>query len=247
MKELKVSFVDLYLIHWPQCYDEIEWMDCGSAKGNWRSSWRALEKLFAEGALQAIGVSNFDSNLLKQMMDTTLVVPHVVQNYMDPFSIDFEMLALAKEAGIQFQVLVICVVSPPPFRANIWFQAYSSARSLASEAKKDGNQVKDEWTRRYQLAWAALQNLAEDVKLRVSSDDHVGPVEVLVQWVLGLGGIAIPATSNPAHASSNLRVTSWELTREETDALTSRFQQLRQLPVDQLFAEHADQLLKTEL
>ena len=55
--------------------------------GTWEGSWRALERAYAEGRVDAIGVSNFDLPLLQRMQDEgreVSVLPHVVQNWAEP-------------------------------------------------------------------------------------------------------------------------------------------------------------------
>jgi len=68
--------MDVLLLHWPRCYADIEWMDCDSADADddedaplWLESWRALEMLYAQGEVLAIGVSNFDAKLLEAAVE----------------------------------------------------------------------------------------------------------------------------------------------------------------------------------
>ena len=69
-------------------------MHCETKKdpdGTWRESWKALEKAYAEGRVMCIGVSNFDVNLLEELLDIAAVKPHVVQNYAAPGSVDIDV------------------------------------------------------------------------------------------------------------------------------------------------------------
>lgn len=52
LAKLGLEYLDLYLIHWP-------------VKGKYKETWRALETLYKEGRVKAIGVSNFRSIILK--------------------------------------------------------------------------------------------------------------------------------------------------------------------------------------
>jgi diketogulonate reductase-like aldo/keto reductase len=55
-------------------------MDCSSGPfGTWQDSWRALEKLYAEGTVSAIGVSNFGPELMAELLDMATTTPHIVQ------------------------------------------------------------------------------------------------------------------------------------------------------------------------
>ena len=56
-------------------------------EGTWHGSWRALEKAYAEGRVESIGVSNFDTDLLNEIsaLDSSVsVLPHLVQNWVEP-------------------------------------------------------------------------------------------------------------------------------------------------------------------
>ena len=68
MKKLQLEYLDLYLIHWPAAIGKTE---------NWRNenaeTWRAMEKLYEEGRIRAIGVSNFLSHHLEALLETAKV------------------------------------------------------------------------------------------------------------------------------------------------------------------------------
>lgn len=71
--QLDVDVVDLYLIHWPV-----------PAKWEIPETWRALEKLLADGAVRAIGVSNFLPAHLERLLADAEVVPAVNQFEIHP-------------------------------------------------------------------------------------------------------------------------------------------------------------------
>lgn len=72
-RALGLDVVDLYLIHWPV-----------PSKGLYVETWRAFEKLLAEGAVRAIGVSNFLPDHLDRLVRETDVVPAVNQIEVHP-------------------------------------------------------------------------------------------------------------------------------------------------------------------
>lgn len=81
-------------------------MHCETKKdpdGTWRESWKALEKAYAEGRVMSIGVSNFDVNLLEELLDIAAVKPHVVQNYAAPGSVDIDVRKWCKEHEVIYQ------------------------------------------------------------------------------------------------------------------------------------------------
>ena len=65
LKKLKTSYLDLVLLHWPF--------------GNYYAAWRELEKLYQEGKIRAVGVSNFDPDRLIDLISFNQVTPAVNQ------------------------------------------------------------------------------------------------------------------------------------------------------------------------
>ncbi len=80
MAKLKLDYLDLYLLHWPA----VEKTD----GDNWRAvnmeKWHALETLYKEGRIRAIGVSNFLPHHLQALMDEAEIVPMVNQLEIHP-------------------------------------------------------------------------------------------------------------------------------------------------------------------
>ncbi len=89
-KKLGLEYVDLYLIHWP-------------VKGKYKDTWRALEKLYKEGAVRAIGVSNFQVHHLEDLMDSSELKPMVNQVEFHPLLTQKELLRFCKSQGIQLE------------------------------------------------------------------------------------------------------------------------------------------------
>lgn len=72
LENLDIEYLDLYLIHWPR------------KKRN--ETWEALEKLYSEGKVKAIGVANFSIHHLKELLENYEVVPAVNQFELHPFN-----------------------------------------------------------------------------------------------------------------------------------------------------------------
>lgn len=106
LEKLGTSYIDLLLIHWPRCYPQLTWMQCGSApsKGTWQQSWRSLERLYAEGRVRAVGISNFDYDTFWEavVQMRPAVKAHVVQNWFDPLHTDDSVRDLATKQGVQY-------------------------------------------------------------------------------------------------------------------------------------------------
>ena len=86
-RRLGFGYVDLYLIHWP-------------VPGRRNDSWRAMERLLAEGRCRAIGVSNFLPRHLDDLARTSPVTPAVNQIELSPFLGQRETVRVCEARGI---------------------------------------------------------------------------------------------------------------------------------------------------
>ncbi len=74
MKRLGLDVLDLYLVHWPApAAHRHDWKHLNA------ESWRAMEKLYQDGRIRALGVSNFLPHHLDALMETAQVMPMVNQ------------------------------------------------------------------------------------------------------------------------------------------------------------------------
>ncbi len=90
LERLGMDRVDLYLVHWP-------------VTGKFRDTWRALERIYADGRSRAIGVSNFLLNHLEDLLAKAEVVPHVNQVEFHPRLLQPELLQYCERHGIRLE------------------------------------------------------------------------------------------------------------------------------------------------
>lgn len=79
LKRLGTDYLDLYLVHWP-------------VGGKRLDTYRALERLYKDGRVRAIGVSNFTIRHLQELYGACQVMPAVNQVEMSPFLFQKELL-----------------------------------------------------------------------------------------------------------------------------------------------------------
>ena len=75
MKNLQMEYLDLLLIHWPANRKQFG----DAAKGINAETWRAMEELYQEGKIKAIGLSNFLPHHIEELMETAQIKPMVNQ------------------------------------------------------------------------------------------------------------------------------------------------------------------------
>jgi 2,5-diketo-D-gluconate reductase A len=89
LKRLQLDYLDLYLIHQPY--------------GDVYGSWRAMEELYREGKIRAIGVSNFQPDRLMDLMVHNEVVPAINQIETHPFNQQIETQKFLQENNVQIE------------------------------------------------------------------------------------------------------------------------------------------------
>ncbi|WP_019119401.1 aldo/keto reductase [Brevibacillus massiliensis] len=89
-KKLAMDTIDLYLIHWP-------------VKGKYKETWKALEKLYKEGWVRAIGVSNFHVHHLEDLLVDCEIKPMVNQVEYHPLLSQQELRRFCQAQGIQLE------------------------------------------------------------------------------------------------------------------------------------------------
>jgi 2,5-diketo-D-gluconate reductase A len=89
LKLLGLDVIDLYLIHWPM-----------PARDRYVDTWRALERIYADGRARAIGVSNFTVAHLERVLAEGDVVPAVNQIELHPGLTQDELRAVHAQHGI---------------------------------------------------------------------------------------------------------------------------------------------------
>lgn len=91
LKRLGLDYIDEYLIHWPGLDDQFI------------PTWKAMEKLYKEGLVKVIGVSNFIKPILKQLLNNCEIKPMINQVEMHPLFQPNDLIAYCQENDIQVE------------------------------------------------------------------------------------------------------------------------------------------------
>jgi diketogulonate reductase-like aldo/keto reductase len=127
LDRLGMDYLDLYLIHWPQ-----------PMYGTYVESWKAMEKLYKDGRVKAIGVSNFQPEHLERLAAECEVVPAVNQVELHPRLTQSEVRGYDEAHGIVTE-------SWSPLRGVIGDDMPAELRELAAKYGKTPAQVVLRW------------------------------------------------------------------------------------------------------
>lgn len=90
LKSLALSYIDLYLIHWP-------------VEGLRNETWRAMERLQKEGKCRAVGVSNYMIWHLEELLNRSSTIPAVNQVEFSPYLYQKDLLEFCRSHNIQLE------------------------------------------------------------------------------------------------------------------------------------------------
>lgn len=124
LRYLKTDYLDLYLIHWPKGKRSIE-------------SWKAMEELYDEGLIRAIGVSNHEIHHLQYLLSNSTVIPAVNQIELHPRHSQEELHNYCRSKNIQV------VAWSPLMRGSA--MAIPEIKAIARRYKKSPVQVILRW------------------------------------------------------------------------------------------------------
>jgi diketogulonate reductase-like aldo/keto reductase len=189
----KVDFKLHILLHWPQCFDSIPWMNCAkeelelpeyvraagpdptSDPNAWKESWRLLEDMYLSDKypIASIGVSNFHLRDLEQMDSFARIHPHVLQ---------VNIWSLLYDAPL----VDYC------HKRRIHVQAYNAMQ---------GTVMKPDIAPR---AYHHIQKIAYEISDEIQ--EAVTPAQVILAWLIQHGVSIIPRTSKLARLYENSAV-----------------------------------------
>ena len=98
LENLRCGYVDVYMIHWPRPNLELE---------GWREldleTWRAMEHLYSQGKIRALGLSNFLPYHAENILSRCEIMPSIAQLEFHPGHLQFPALEYYRQKGIQVQ------------------------------------------------------------------------------------------------------------------------------------------------
>lgn len=137
--ELGLDYLDLYLLHWPVPSDFDKTI----------AAYKALEKLYADKRIRAIGVSNFEPEHLQRLMDNTDVVPALNQIELHPYLTQQDSRAANERHGIKTEAW--CPIGggfvnlPKDWTRPVRLLEDATIVGLAQKHRKSAAQIVSRW------------------------------------------------------------------------------------------------------
>ena len=175
LSDLKLDYVDLYIIHWPIAFKA----EVGFSKYredfytyeevSIGETWKAMQAIKEKGLAKHIGVSNFNQNKLKELLEIEGQKPEMNQVEMQPYLPQESLVTFCKEQGILMT-------------------AYSPLGSPDSRAEKHAGDPK---------------LLVDPVVKEIANKHKVGTGQVLIAWSIARDIAVIPKSVNQERIKGN--------------------------------------------
>ncbi|KAJ7975305.1 methylecgonone reductase-like [Quillaja saponaria] len=153
LQKLGLEYVDLYLIHWPvRLKQEVEGFNFSKEDilpFDIKSTWEAMEKCHSLGLAKSIGVSNFGTKKLSQLLENATIPPAVNQVEMNPSWQQTKLTEFCKQKGIHNPVLEEIAIARKKSVAQIalrWIheqEASAIVKSFNEERMKQNLEIFD--------------------------------------------------------------------------------------------------------
>jgi len=207
LKDLKLSYVDLYLMHWPVALYRRPWKakhpqtKCNFSTVDWEcddewrfdvsleSTWAQMEALVYSGRTRSIGVSNFNVNSLKRLMKIARIKPVVNQIELHPYLIQSELMDFCRENNIQ--IVAYCPIGSPGNAA------------LAGDHLRQSTLIHN------------------PIINRIASIHKKSPAQIILRWALQQDIVVIPKSTNLEHIQQNIDVYNFYLDAEDMSQINS--------------------------
>jgi len=178
LKQLQLDYVDLYLIHAPLSELRLE-------------QWKALVELKKSGLTRHIGVSNYNEELIKEILNANLAKPEANQIEFHPLCAQTDLTGYMKDNGI----VPIAYSSLAPL--STWRAEEGQGGDVLAEIKKECQLV--------------IKEIA--AKLKISE------ARLLLRWGLQHGYSVLTRSSKPEHIRENLNLFEFEIPDNDMERL----------------------------
>ncbi|XXG80633.1 hypothetical protein AAC387_Pa09g1453 [Persea americana] len=212
LKSLGVSYLDLYLLHWPDSSAFGDATDPPKSGSEYRQfshqlkpTWKAMEGLVEMGLVRAIGVSNFGVQQIKELLQFAKVVPAFNQVELHPFWRQDELVKFCQLKGIH-------VSAHTPLGVPTTSLTLSDSGSGEDESGTPRISF-----RRSRSAHGPMLKLS--VVADIAEPHKKTPEQVIPRWGLQRGTIVLPCGLKSDRIRKNTDIFSWSLSDDEWNKL----------------------------
>lgn len=192
LRELRLDYLDLYLVHWPVVVKKGMFLPKTGAdlisleELPISTTWKAMERLVEKGLCRHIGVSNFSTKKLQNLLESAEIKPEVNQIEIHPYLRQTKMFDFCK-------------------RNSIYLTAYSPLGSpdRPERLKETGEPVL----------------MQEPNLLSLAQKHSCSPAQILLSWLLHKGAAVIPKSCNVVRMRMNLEAQRIELSESDSKLL----------------------------
>ncbi|XP_008935410.1 PREDICTED: aldose reductase-like [Merops nubicus] len=246
LADLKLDYLDLYLIHWPFGLKAGEELFPTDDKGmsipsntDILQTWEAMEELVDCGLVKAIGISNFNREQIKRILNKPGLKYKPANNQIEchPYLSQEKLINYCQSKGIT--VTAYCPLGRPdsakPEVPSLLDDP--KIKEIAAKHNKTPAQVgrcstegfsssntaiKDNRAEERENAKPEVPSLLDDPKIKeIAAKHNKTPAQVLLRFQIQRNVIAIPKSVTPQRIVENFKVFDFELTKEEMSALLS--------------------------
>lgn len=200
LQRLGIKQVDLYQVHWPDPWQQIPL----------KHTMKAMEKLYDEGKIRAVGVSNFavrDLEEARSILSHAEIVSDQVRYNLINRQIEEEILPYCSREKITILAYV-------PLAQGALTGKYSEDLKPTDQVRKDNKAFSDHNLREIAGLLKVLQGMANKRGKTVA--------QVALNWILSHPGvIPIPGAKNAEQAEQNASAAGWSLTQDEMREVTA--------------------------
>ncbi len=204
LRDLRVDYLDLYLIHFPICLKYVDpalrypagWFyDPSAANPKMEidlvpihETWGAMEELVKKGLVKNIGLSNFNISLIRDLLSYASIRPAVLQVESHPYLVQSKLLKFCNDEKIHFTA----------------FSPLGAPSYVPLGMAKESDSV-----------------LEQPVIKKIATRLGITPAQVVLAWGINRGTSVIPKSSRIERLKENLAAQSIRLTDADIQAISA--------------------------